>query len=101
MQKILSDGLWKELRSQAQGASQRKAAIAYVTQDQLGLKRNDVLVTNASSLAISCGETDAKLLRTLFQKGVRIYGTCTQKLPFSTAKPLSGLATCLSRLPTG
>lgn len=70
---MLSDGLWKEVRSQARSARQRSAAIAYVTQDHLGLKRNDILVTNASSHAISCGETDAKLLRNLFKRGVRVY----------------------------
>lgn len=48
-------------------------AVAFVTQDHLKLGPNDVLITNASRSAIQCGETNAKLLRTLLRKGVRLY----------------------------
>jgi phosphatidylserine/phosphatidylglycerophosphate/cardiolipin synthase-like enzyme len=73
MQKVLSTGLWKTARAQARSARRRKAAIAYVTQDLLGFRRGDVLVVDASTNSVSCGETDAKLLRTLNKRGVNLY----------------------------
>ena len=73
MQKILSNGLWKTIRAQARKAKRRKTAIAYVTKDLIGYKRGDVLVTDASERAISSGETNAKLLRTLSKRGVCLY----------------------------
>lgn len=73
MQKVLSNGLWKVVRAQARKAKRCQAAIAYVTQDLIGLKKGDVLVSDASNRAISSGETDARLLRTLGKRGVRLY----------------------------
>jgi hypothetical protein len=73
MQKVLSSDLWKTVRAQAQKARCRKAAIAYVTKDLIQFRKGDLLVTDASEQAISCGETDAKLLRTLDKKGVSLY----------------------------
>lgn len=73
MQKVLSSDLWKTVRAHARKAPHRKAAIAYVTQDLVGFRRDDVLVVNASKRAIASGETDAKLLRALKNKGVRIF----------------------------
>jgi hypothetical protein len=44
-----------------------------VTQDLIQFRKGDLLVMNASAQAISCGETDAKLLRRLDKKGVSLY----------------------------
>jgi hypothetical protein len=73
MQQVLSSDLWKAVKVQARKARRRKAAIAYVTQDLLGFRKGDVLLMNAFKFAIGNGETDAKLLRTLHQQGVRLY----------------------------
>jgi hypothetical protein len=72
MQKVLSSDLWKTVRVQARKARQRKAAIAYVTRDLVGFRKGDVLVVNASTGAITNGETNG-LLRTLHGKQVRLY----------------------------
>jgi len=63
MQKVLSSNLWQVARAHAKSARKRRAAIAYVTQDLIGFRRGDTLLCDASRLAISCGETSAKLLR--------------------------------------
>jgi hypothetical protein len=73
MQRVLSGELWKEVRALARKTRQRKAAIAYVTEDLVGFRKADVLVTDASPRTISCGETDATLLRKLSKKGVEIH----------------------------
>jgi len=73
MLRILSPNLWREVKTAAHRAAQRKAAVAYVTKDLIGFHRGDVLVTDASEGAIRSGETDGKLLLRLHGKGVRIY----------------------------
>jgi len=73
MQKILSSDIWKEIGKRAKTANRRKAAIAYVTRDQIGFKAGDVLVVDASKKAIASGQTDAPQLRELSRKGVAIY----------------------------
>lgn len=73
MQKVLSSDLWKAVQAEAKKARQRKAAVAYVTQDLLGFRKGDLLLMDASTFAISSGETDAKLLRMLHERGVRLY----------------------------
>jgi hypothetical protein len=61
------------VRAKAGKARRRQAAIAYVTQDLLGFRKGDTLLVNASAYAIASGETNAKLLRALYRKGVRLY----------------------------
>ena len=73
MQKVLSSDLWKVVEAQARKARLRKVAIPYVTQDLLGFCEGDLLLVDASRLAISSGETDDRLLRALRRKGVRLY----------------------------
>lgn len=73
MQRILSNDLWKSVRAQARQSRQRKAAIAYVTRDLVGFRKDDVLVLDASPHAIASGETNARLLRTLSRRHVRLY----------------------------
>lgn len=73
MQRVLSSDLWTAIRAQARKAHRRKAAIAYVTRDLVGFRKADLLVVDASEYSIACGDTDAKLLRTLQGKGVLLY----------------------------
>jgi phosphatidylserine/phosphatidylglycerophosphate/cardiolipin synthase-like enzyme len=75
MQRVLSADLWIEIRANARTALRRKAAIAYVTRDSIGFRKDDVLVVNASERAIKFGETDAKLLQKLQKRGVRLYNS--------------------------
>lgn len=73
MQQVLTDKIWREVAKRARSAQNRKAAIAYVTKDDVGLRAGDVLVTDASIRAIRSGQTDAKLLGKLHDAGVVIY----------------------------
>jgi hypothetical protein len=73
MQKVLSSDIWKEIGKRAKAADRRKAAIAYVTKDQIGFQTGDILVVDASHRAIATGQTDAPLLRELNRNGVAIY----------------------------
>jgi phosphatidylserine/phosphatidylglycerophosphate/cardiolipin synthase-like enzyme len=73
MQMLVSTEFWKEIRAWADKARHKKAAVAYVTRDLIGLCKGDVLVTDASNRAISYGETSAKLLNKLCEKGVLLY----------------------------
>lgn len=73
MQRILSTDLWKQVRAKAAKAKRRQAAIAFVTRDLIGFKSGDRLVVSASNHAIRTGETDAKLLIQLFDRGVELY----------------------------
>jgi hypothetical protein len=73
MQKVLSSDVWKEIGKRAKAAERCKAAIAYVTRDQVGFQAGDVLVVDASKKAITSGQTDAPLLRALHRKRVAVY----------------------------
>jgi hypothetical protein len=73
LNEVLTDKIWREVAKRARSASNRKAAIAYVTTDDMGLREGDLLVTDASRRAIRSGQTDAKLLRKLHDAGVAIY----------------------------
>jgi hypothetical protein len=73
MQKVLSSDLWQTIRAQAKKSRQRKAAIAFVTRDLVGFRKEDTLVVDASAASIASGETDAGLLRRLHRRGVRLY----------------------------
>lgn len=73
MQKVLSSDLWETVRVQARKSRCRKAAIAYVTQDLIGFRKGDTLIVDASELAVSSGETDARLLQRLHKRGVNLY----------------------------
>jgi hypothetical protein len=73
LQQVLTDKIWREVAKRARSEQSRKAAIAYVTTDDVGLCAGDVLITDASSHAIRSGQTDARLLRKLHDAGVVIY----------------------------
>lgn len=73
IRKVLSAGYWEEVASKAKSATQRRAAIAFVTEDLIGFQAGDVLIVNASLQAIRNGGTDAELLLKLHDDGVLIY----------------------------
>jgi hypothetical protein len=73
LNEVLTDKIWRGVAKRARSAPTRKAAIAYVTTDEIGLRTGDVLITDASERAIRSGQTDAKLLRRLHAAGVIIY----------------------------
>lgn len=73
MNRILTTEIWDEARKLARTAYNRKLAVAYVTIDHLGLRAEDVLVTDASTRSIRSGQTDAKLLAELHKAGVIIH----------------------------
>lgn len=73
MQRVVSADLWPEVARRAKRASSRQVAIAYVTQDFVGLKKGDTLIADASRRAIASGETSAPLLRSLVRRGVDVY----------------------------
>lgn len=73
MQLVMSHRLWPAITARAAKARRRQAAIAYVTEDLLGLRAGDLLVTDASRAAIRSGETCAMLLRTLLRRGVKVH----------------------------
>lgn len=75
MQRVVSSDLWRVAKAHAKSARRRRAAIAYVTQDLIGFRRGDTLLCDASPLATSCGETSAKLIRSLHEKGVSVFHT--------------------------
>jgi hypothetical protein len=75
MQQVLSNDLWTTVGRYARQARRKKAAIAYVTKDLVGLKSGDTLVVNASKSAVQTGETDANLLRSFLRKGVNLYNS--------------------------
>lgn len=65
-QRLMIDDLWGWLRS-ANGKRPKRAAVAYVTSDEVvSFRKGDVLVVDASDQAIANGNTSAKLLRRAF-----------------------------------
>jgi hypothetical protein len=73
LQQVLTDKIWRDVAKRARSAPSRKAAIAYVTTNDVGLRAGDVLIADASVRAIRSGQTDARLLRKLHDAGVIIY----------------------------
>jgi len=73
MDKILTGDIWKQVSPLAKDAKRRLVAVAYVTTDgQIGFRQNDVLICDASDRAIENRETSARLLQSLYQKGVEL-----------------------------
>ena len=73
MNRVLTAEIWREVKKRARTVKSRKAAIAYVTKDLIGLRAGDVLITDASERAIRSGQTSAPLLRELHRNRVEIY----------------------------
>lgn len=72
-QQLLTRDTWPTLDRMTSGASKISAAIAYVTAEHLKLKRNDILVCDASDESIKGGRTDAKLLARLVKTKVKVF----------------------------
>jgi hypothetical protein len=73
MDTILTGDIWRQVSARAKVARRRLVAVAYVSTDRnLKLKRNDVLICDASDRAIKTGETSARLLQALSLKGVEV-----------------------------
>src|ERR1043165_6505801 len=69
-----SPELWSTLDSLSTKMGQRLAAVAYVTNDAvLRLGANDVLICDASPACIRAGQTSAKILDKLRQRGAEVY----------------------------
>ncbi len=73
MQCVLCVDLWREVAKRAKRADTRQVAIAYVTQDFVGLRKGDTLIVDASRFAIASNETSASLLQKLHRAGVAVY----------------------------
>lgn len=74
MERLLLRDLWPTIRRLVKHAHQTQAAIAYVsTNGDLPLRRNDILIVDASPASIKGGETSAKILKRLHKVGVAIY----------------------------
>lgn len=74
MNELLCDDLWSTIRRLAHRAAVRRAAVAYVTSDEiLRFSEGDVLVTDASDHAIAAGRPSAHVLQDAFTRKVRLY----------------------------
>ena len=73
MDTILTGNIWGQVAPSANAAKRRLVAVAYVSSERhLKLRRNDVLVCDASERAIKMGETSARILQSLFRRGVEV-----------------------------
>jgi len=74
MNRVISHNLWKEIKRLAKNANRKRAAVAYVTSDEvLKFGEGDILIVDASDSAIASGQTDAGVLRSAFNRGAEIY----------------------------
>jgi hypothetical protein len=71
---LITGDIWKNVNHLLKkDKTQRKACIAYVTSLQLNLKKDDVLICDASDTSIKSGRTSAKAIKDYFDRGVVIY----------------------------
>ncbi|HXD31448.1 MAG TPA: phospholipase D-like domain-containing protein [Pyrinomonadaceae bacterium] len=76
MQKVISNNIWGEIQRLASKSKTRRAAIAYVTTDKhLKFGKGDVLVVDASDVAIECGETSAAVLSQAYKRGAALFSS--------------------------
>lgn len=74
MRDLLSLNVWSQIKPLADQSRTKKAAIAYVTADEIvQFGASDLLVCDASDTAIGCGETSARVLQNAFDRGARLY----------------------------
>ncbi len=73
MNRTLTTDIWSVAKTLARDATIRKLAIAYVTENRVGLRSGDILVCDASDRMIRMGQTDAKLLKELHENGVAVH----------------------------
>lgn len=70
---LLTADTWPKLSQLTADCGKITAAIAYVTAEHLRLKKDDVLVCDASDKAIRAGMTDAGTLANLVRAKVKVY----------------------------
>lgn len=86
MDSILTGNIWRQVAPLANRAKRRLLAVAYVSSDKyLKLRRNDILVCDASDRAIEAGETSASVLKSLVRKGAEV--RCSPDLHAKVAVP--------------
>jgi hypothetical protein len=74
MKKLLSDHLWPELSKVCKKHNRLWAAISYVTTTRhLNFSQRDLLVCDASDVAIKTGMTSASVLRHFYKNGAEVY----------------------------
>jgi hypothetical protein len=78
MNTLLSDTLWETLTQLSNVSSSKRAAVAYVTNDEyVPFRDGDVLVMDASDSAITNGVTDARVLQRSFERGAALFSCPT------------------------
>ena len=71
--RFLGPSPWVKIKSACAAASRRRAALAYVTSEIVKFESGDILVVDASFVAIKTGQTNAALLLRLHKRGVVIH----------------------------
>lgn len=73
MDTVLTGNIWKQVAHQAKAAKRRLAAVAYVSNVKyLKLRKDDVLICDASDDAIKARDMSARILQSLRRKGVEV-----------------------------
>ena len=76
MLRVVSDGLWADIKKLRAKNKPVFAAVAYVTSDShLKFGRGDVLVCDASDQAIGSGQTTAAVLEAAVGRGAQVYSS--------------------------
>ncbi len=73
MQRFESTSLWQEIDRCARNSRAKSVAIAYFTENGIGLREGDRLVVDASDRAVKSRQTDRELLTQLVSQGVRVF----------------------------
>ncbi len=73
MIRVVSKGLWKEIRALVKKGSTKAAAIAYVSSEEISFGEGDILVTDASDDQIASGQTVAMILDKALKRGATVY----------------------------
>lgn len=73
MEQFITGDIWTEANKYLTGMQKITACIAYVTSDNLKLKKGDILVCDASNYSIKNGNTSADILEIYFKKGIKLY----------------------------
>lgn len=72
-ERLISKGLWREIKAIPRNGKSIRAAIAYYSKDHLKLTKGDQLLVNASLDALTSGATNASVLLQLSNRGVAIH----------------------------
>ncbi len=74
MNELHCDNLWKIIKHLAKKRNAKRAAVAYVTSDEhVKFGDGDMLVTDASDIAIKSGQTAAAVLARAFKRGAELF----------------------------